>query len=363
MLESEIMIKKFLGVVLITIMLYSCEEPHPSNYMSISGTFDNITERDTVLFVTGFAVRKKIKINPDGSFQDSLKIAKPNYHSVMFRNQRAVLWLKNGYDIRIKGDANNFFRSFEFEGDSEGAHSNEFILNQFEYSQANGKVKDFVLLEEEAFLKKIEEYKNDIDSIADIYENMDSELLKKTQEQNERFTNNLKENYDSAHEHYGREAAAEERLKSGKIAPEFSDFENFKGGKSSLSDFRGKYVYIDVWATWCRPCIAQIPYLKRLQERYEGKNIEFLSISTDDDRRSGGSWNEARKRWRAMVKDKNLKGTHLWAGKEHIQFGEDYWIQGIPRFILIDPEGKLIEANAPRPVDPKITDIFDELLQ
>ena len=69
---------------------------------------------------------------------------------------------------------------------------------------------------------------------------------------------------------------AEEKLKRGNLAPEFLNYENDAGGTSSLKDFKGNYVYIDVWATWCRPCIAQIPYLKKLEEEYKNKNITFV---------------------------------------------------------------------------------------
>lgn len=65
------------------------------------------------------------------------------------------------------------------------------------------------------------------------------------------------------------------KIKKGNKAPDFSDYENYKGGTSSLSDFKGNYVYIDIWATWCKPCIAQIPYLKILEEEYKDKNISL----------------------------------------------------------------------------------------
>ena len=63
----------------------------------------------------------------------------------------------------------------------------------------------------------------------------------------------------------------------GTPSPAF-DYENHKGGTTSLESLKGKYVYIDVWATWCGPCIAQIPFLKELEKEYHGKNIEFVSF-------------------------------------------------------------------------------------
>src|SRR5690625_7878965 len=70
-------------------------------------------------------------------------------------------------------------------------------------------------------------------------------------------------------------------LTPGKKSPEF-DYENYNGGKTSLESLRGKYVYIDVWATWCGPCLREIPYLKEVEKDYRNKNIEFVAISIDE---------------------------------------------------------------------------------
>ncbi|MFK8059036.1 MAG: TlpA family protein disulfide reductase [Polaribacter sp.] len=70
-------------------------------------------------------------------------------------------------------------------------------------------------------------------------------------------------------------------LASGSPSPKFNGYENNAGGKTSLEDLKGKYVYIDVWATWCGPCIAEIPSLKKVEKDFHNKNIEFVSISID----------------------------------------------------------------------------------
>jgi thiol-disulfide isomerase/thioredoxin len=66
----------------------------------------------------------------------------------------------------------------------------------------------------------------------------------------------------------------------GTPSPEFN-FENHKGGTTKLSDIKGKYVYIDIWATWCAPCRQEIPYLQKIEKKYEDKRIAFVSISID----------------------------------------------------------------------------------
>ena len=120
-------------------------------------------------------------------------------------------------------------------------------------------------------------------------------------------------------------------------------------------------MYIDVWATWCGPCKIEIPFLKELEAKFHNRNIEFISISVDDARRSG-TMDKAYKAWRTMVADKNLTGTQLITGNGwDVEFIKKYKIDGIPRFILIDPKGNIIDPDAPRPSSAKLTTLLEEL--
>ena len=356
------MLRKLFSLIALILLVTSCNKPHPTHYMSVSGKFENITEKDSILFISGASVRKRIKINSDGTFQDSLRIIKPNYYTINVSGNRAYLWLSNGYDLNFTGNKQNLFKSLKFSGKDEGAHSNQLIVDQYVFGQSAGNVQGFVILEKEAFLEKVEKYKKGMDSLNSIYPNADKDLVDQTNKQNKSFFDNLVFNYEKAHPFYVERRDAMERLKPGNPAPEFTNYENYKGGKNSLSDYRGKYVYIDVWATWCTPCMIQVPYLKKLQKRFKGKNIEFISLSTDSKGKSAKTWKGARDQWKKMIKEKDLSGTHLWAGEKN-SIHKDYFIQGIPRFILIDKEGKLISYNARRPSDPKLGEILEDLLQ
>jgi len=140
----------------------------------------------------------------------------------------------------------------------------------------------------------------------------------------------------------------------GNDSPKFTDYENNAGSKTSLDDLKGKYTYIDVWATWCGPCIAEIPSLKKVEKKYHNKNIAFVSISIDREK--------DHEKWKKMILDKELGGIQLFADNNwQSKFIEDYLIKGIPRFILIDPAGKIISSNAPRPSEEKLVSLFDEL--
>lgn len=159
----------------------------------------------------------------------------------------------------------------------------------------------------------------------------------------EKIKEDIKANYDIS-----------AKLIKGKPSPTFANYENHKGGTTSLSDLKGKYVYVDVWATWCGPCKAEIPSLKKVEKEYHGKNIEFVSTSVDV------AADHAK--WDAMIKDKELGGIQLMTDQNwKSQFVKEYGINGIPRFILIDPNGNIVSADAPRPSDPKLKDLFNSL--
>ncbi len=158
---------------------------------------------------------------------------------------------------------------------------------------------------------------------------------------------------DAAEKRY-QEVMDSKGLKKGDVSPEFS-YETVDGKIVKLSDLKGKYVYIDVWATWCAPCIKQVPYLKALEERYHNKSIVFVSISVDKE--------EVKKTWRQMITDKQLGGIQLFSDKSFdSEFMNAYAVNSIPRFILIDPEGKVMKTEAPRPSFDKTRDLLDKLL-
>lgn len=134
------------------------------------------------------------------------------------------------------------------------------------------------------------------------------------------------------------------------------EFESYQGDSLCLQQFRGKYLLIDIWATWCGPCKAQIPYLKKLEEALRGKNIRFLSISVDKQK--------DKEQWKSLVRQFGLEhGNCAIAPNEfnHPMFGK-YRVKAIPRFVLIDPAGKVVMSSARFPSDPLLKMQLEELL-
>lgn len=135
------------------------------------------------------------------------------------------------------------------------------------------------------------------------------------------------------------EIAVIKRLAIGAAAPRF-EVKNDKGQLVKLEDFRGKYLLLDFWASWCAPCIESIPYMKKLYAEYKDKGLEVLGISLDD----------KEERWLGAIKKYALPWPNVselkgWDGS----IGKQYNIRAIPQHILLDKEGKIVGVD----IDPE----------
>ena len=122
----------------------------------------------------------------------------------------------------------------------------------------------------------------------------------------------------------------------GKEAVDFTGVD-LEGNEISLSDFKGKITVVDFWATWCGPCKAEFPAYKELEEKY-GEEINFVSVGvfcSEDD-------------WREMATDEGFM-HNIFLSKEAAQQIAPYEVNSIPRYLVINENFELIDADAPRP--------------
>jgi len=114
------------------------------------------------------------------------------------------------------------------------------------------------------------------------------------------------------------------------------------GKKVSLSDFRGKFVVIDFWASWCAPCLEELPASKKLADDMAGNDkVVFMFISFDK--------NEDL--WKDKVDDTGTKGIHLFAGEHGDQLKDMFNMDGIPHYAWINSKGVIVAKNAMHPSD------------
>lgn len=133
-------------------------------------------------------------------------------------------------------------------------------------------------------------------------------------------------------------------------------FKDADGNRYSISDFKGKVIVIDVWATWCSSCLKNMPKFMELIKEFKGNNeVAFFTVSTDDD--------DLKERWLAAIKKHNMGSMlNLTPDRSAAEMFENaYFVSGVPRYIVINKEGKIVSAFAPKPGEEMKKMITDSL--
>jgi len=259
-------------------------------------------------------------------------------------------------DFKISEEFLNELEGLSYDNEEDFLFSQSYksIVTSNYYKKATKLVETDSIASDIAFLKVVASIPN---------ETIKNSLLFRNAIYSVTYTEDIETYYSMFIEASTNEANNKEITKSynqlktvakGQPSPKFINYENFAGGTTSLDDLKGKYVYVDVWATWCGPCKREIPFLQKVEKQYHGKNIEFVSLSVDK--------LSDHDKWKEMVEEKQLGGIQLFADKSwESDFVTGYLIKGIPRFILIDPNGNIVNSNAPRPSSSKLIDLFNEL--
>lgn len=324
----------------------------PKDYVTLSGKIANPDKSKTLKVFQGRDFEKIITVNEDGTFKDTLKVVAGDFN-FQHGKEYGQVYLENNNTTSFETDYESFIDSMVFKGDA--SDLNNFSLQSFLISKAYFTEDLVGTSDMEKVEEAIKDYKSAYEDLKNKYTDVDSTHVASMDKNIDMTVQQLSKFMES-------KQATLNTFPKGSASPAFENYENYAGGKTSLSDLKGKYVYIDLWATWCGPCIKEIPALKKVEKQYEGKNIEFVSISVDEGRGYKGDAAEAYKGWKKMVNEKELGGMQLIADDGfRSQFIQDYKVNGIPRFLLIDPNGNIVSADAPRPSSSALIDLFNEL--
>lgn len=341
--------RHFIAIAILVLVASCKQEPQaPRDYAVVHGNIQNV--KDSINFRLYNPETSKsfiIEVDKDGNFRDTLKLESPAMFNAVYNNI-FVVYLKNDMDLQMDFDSEKIKETLTFKG--QGEEENNFL--KFKSKHVSGlfgeDYKAYLGLNEADFNTTTDKFVNDFNTELDKNAGkLDSAFVAKERADIEEFKKNMAAQHTEQLE-------INAKLGEGKPSPEFTSYTNYNGGTSSLADFRGSYVYIDVWATWCIPCIYEIPYLKKVEKEYADKNIKFMSISADQPKDE--------QKWRDMIKEKDLHGIQLLADNAtESQFLTDYYIYGIPRFILIDPKGNIVSYDAPRPSEERLKELFNSL--
>jgi thiol-disulfide isomerase/thioredoxin len=193
----------------------------------------------------------------------------------------------------------------------------------------------YSVLNTNKYFKQLSEEQKELLIITELYYQIESKKYKK-----QSIENILAELLTSTNFETHKVLLSEIQLKFTKLevfseAPNF-EFKTLNGETKSLQDFRGKYVYLDFWASWCKPCIEEMIIMNELYEKYN-QNIEFVSISID----------KSITRAERFLKKKEYPWVFGHTNLSNIK--EMYDVRIIPMYYLIGPEGELLQSPALRP--------------
>jgi len=327
---------------LATLAIVSCkkEEVKPVDYTLFTGKITN-KKSDKLTIVKGRDVIKEISVDEQGVFSDTLRIDNGQY-IIHDNNESAIIYVKKALHINMTLDTKEFDESIKFTG--EGAQANE-LFSQLTLLKENLDYETLISGDQASFNSGIDvfkkEYLNTLNAGSSL---LDSVTVANQIKSIEGMSKQLAEMFTT-----------KQKMKElvGTPSPTFENYENHAGGTTSLADLKGKFVYIDMWATWCGPCKKEIPFLKEVEKEFHGKNIEFVSISVDRQ--------NAHEAWVNMIKEKEMTGVQLFADNNfQSKFAVDYAVNSIPRFILLDPNGNIVSADAPRPSSSELKTLLAE---
>lgn len=123
--------------------------------------------------------------------------------------------------------------------------------------------------------------------------------------------------------------------------------------KKVLKKLKGNVIYLDFWASWCGPCIREMPKSKDVQKYFSGKKLSFLYLSTDS----------SHEKWIAGMKRINIEGYHYRIKPEDkVHFKNLFKIPGIPYYVIIDKKGNIAEPRAEWPREKRLLKQIEKVL-
>ncbi len=367
--------KSFLFFAVVALLVSGCSQRTtksvatlPDNKITLKGSvkFDDPKFKMQVFKREGFdkKIIAEFDINPDGTYEYELEVTEPGKYTLNCKQWEMIdFWAENEdievhfrgmdtakmkiknpkyYYIENSGPLNEVMNHFNYVthrnyqlmiGLGQAAYRADIsdkakgALSGTFYGLLNTDIKDRV-----THLAHMYADRNSVLAIIPMLSDKDpiqaaakAKILSTFETRNPNFAPYVKYKKADEEARYQRE-----RLNIGKPAPDFT-YPDINGKEVSLSDFKGKVVLIDFWASWCGPCIGEFPHLKKVYAKYKSQGLEILGVSID----------KKEDAWRKAVKDNDLKWTLLLASNSGKEIMKEYQFSGIPYILIIDREGRI----------------------
>ena len=355
-------INRVVLLFLFALPLYSCMQRDNSITIRGSVEFPRDGESIKIIYQDGFSqtVVDSIPMNADNTFEKRVTLSKPGRYMLSGHTQYLYFWGENE-DIEVKmrgrdtakmimimpthiqilnsGPNNELMNLISYY--SYLVNTNMYsVANEMYRAQQSGE-KEWIKYISDGYDKNREYAKGLFDYLGKYYKDRNSAIILTSMTSPEvkedilAYFKTNKPDYTPYVEYIEAEAykvEQKQKLSLGNVAPDFS-YPTEDGQKQlGPKDFRGQYLIVDFWASWCGPCRKSIPHLKELYEKYHDMGLEILSVSIDKDEKA----------WRKAMGEEKMPWPQILAPESGKDVQKIYQFSGIPHVLVLDKDGKIL---------------------